>query len=159
MKRAALVTIFLSMVAIALAYASAFLPNGAPRAAAFLFAIATAALMVAVLMLGAGRADRPLGVLKWVFAFCFIVLAAGFTLALRAPAVTASARFWLGLPYGAAIVLYGVGLLPLLVLPLAFALTFERTTLSEAELAALRARLAELHEREGAAPQVPKVSV
>ena len=159
MKRAALLTIFFSMVAIAFGYASAFLPNGTPRAAAYVFAIATAAMMVAALVLGAGRSDRPLGVLKWVFAFCFIVLAGGFTLALRASPVTAADRLWLGLPPGAAIILYVVGVLPLLVLPLAYAFTFERTTLSEAELAELRVKLAALREREAAKPHTPKVPV
>ena len=157
--RAALATIFLSLLAIALVYASAFMPGGAPRAAAFVFAIATAALIVAVLVLGAARPGRRLGVLTGVFAFCFIVLALGFTLALRAPAVTPNDRLWLGLPQGAATILYVVGLLPLLVLPLAYALTFDRTTLSETELAALRARLAELRADAGKKAPSPEAPV
>jgi hypothetical protein len=144
MRRVALATIFVSMLAIAGGYASAFLPGGVPAAAAFVFGIAIAAMMVAVLVLGATRHDRRLGALRWVFAFCFAVLAVGFSLALRAPAVTPTVRLWLGLPQGAAIILYVVGLLPLLVLPLAYAITFDRTTLSDDELEALRARLADL---------------
>ena len=59
-------------------------------------------------------------------------------LALREPPPVAGAPLWLGLPKGAALVLYGVGLLPLLVLPLAYALTFEGQTLSEADLERVR---------------------
>lgn len=153
MRRIALLTIFVSMLAIALGYASAFLPNGTPRAAAFVFAIATAALMVAVLVLGAARkGGAGLGHLRWVFLFCFVVLAGGFSLALLAPAVTPDARLFIGLPQGAAIILYIVGILPLLVLPIAYALTFDKTTLSIDELAELRRKIAELQaEREGAA--------
>lgn len=138
------------MLAIALGYASAFLPNGTPRAAAFVFAIATAALMVAVLVLGAARrGGAGLGGLRWVFVFCFAVLASGFSLALLAPAVTPDARLFIGLPQGAATILYIVGLLPLLVLPIAYAVTFDKATLSIDELDELRRRLAELQgERE-----------
>lgn len=140
-RRAALVVIFLSMLAIAGGYASAFLPGGPPEIASWIFALATAAMMVAVLVLGASRQGVPLGKLAWVFAFCFIALAGGFALALRAPAVTTDATLYLGLPEGAAVILFVVGLLPLLVLPIAYAMTFDRTTLDAAELDELRARL------------------
>lgn len=156
-RRYALAVIFISMLAIAGGYASAFLPGGAPAIAAWIFAFATAAMMVAVLVLGAARRNVPLGKLKWIFAFCFISLAGGFSLALAAPAVTPDAKLWLGLPEGAAVILYVVGLLPLLVLPVAYARTFDKTTLSEAELDALREKLIALrnervhHEREEAA--------
>ena len=149
MRRVALAVIFVSMLAIAVGYGTAFLPNGVPPAAAFLFAIATAAVMVAVLVLGAIRRHaRELGVLWWVFAFCFLVLAVGFSLALRAPAVNADSALWLGLPQGAAIILYVVGILPLLVLPIAYALTFDRTTLSAEELEEVRARIAAMKSAE-----------
>jgi hypothetical protein len=44
----------------------------------------------------------------------------------------------LGLPRRAAIVLYGIGLLPLFVLPVAYALTFDEMTLSEEDLERVR---------------------
>lgn len=146
-KRFALGAIFGCMFAIGLAYASAFLPSGAPSAAAWVVAIATAGVMVAVLVLGAARGRTTVHpALTAVFVFTFVVLAAGFCLALVAPPVTPGARLWLGLPKGAAIILYVVGLLPMLVLPIAYAMTFEKTTLSAEELDALRRRLTELRE-------------
>ena len=143
-KRIALAVIFVSMLAIAGGYASAFLPGGAPPAAAWVFAIATAAMMTAVLPLGAARNGEKLGILAWVFWFCFLALAGGFCFALLAPAPTPDAKLFLGLPAGAAIILFVVGLLPLRVLPIAYALTFDKTTLNTEELDRLRAQLAEL---------------
>lgn len=146
-KRFALGTIFACMCAIGIAYASAFLPGGAPRAAAWVMAIGTAGAMVAVLFLGAARANRlPNPALTVVFAFTFAVMVAGFCLALAAPKVSADAALWLGLPAGAASILYVVGLLPLLVLPLAYAITFDQATFSDEELESIRRRLNELRE-------------
>lgn len=146
-RRYALAVIFVSMLAVAGGYASAFLPGGAPDFAAWVFAIATAAMMVAMLVLGAARRTAPLGKLVWIFIFCFVALAGGFCLALTAPEVSPTARLWLGLPEGAAVILYVVGLLPLLVLPVAYAVTFEKTTLNTDELEELRARLLAMREQ------------
>ncbi|MBA2239290.1 MAG: hypothetical protein H0W24_11405, partial [Lysobacter sp.] len=44
-----------------------------------------------------------------------------------------------GLPQRAAIIVYGVGLLPTLVLPVAYALTFEAQTLRDEDLERVRA--------------------
>ena len=142
-RRYSLIAIYLSMLVIGAGYASAFLPGGAPRSAAFAFALATAAVMTAILVLGAARLNRPLGHLKWVFAFVFMVLAGGFCAALLH--TTAESReLWLGLPRGAAIILYVAGLVPMAVLPIAYALTFDKTTLDDAALEELRHKLTAL---------------
>jgi hypothetical protein len=123
---------------IGLAYLSAFLPGGAPAWAPWALATGTAALMVALMALGAARSGRPLGVMKWALAFTFVVVAGGLGLALALPAEGVGTRLWLGLPARAAIVLYGVGLLPTLVLPLAYALTFDRLTLTDEDVARVK---------------------
>ena len=69
-----------------------------------------------------------------------VVLIAGFGAVLVMPAETAGSVLWLGLPPRTAIVLYGIGVLPLFLLPLAYAYTFDTMTLSEDDLA----RIAEL---------------
>ena len=143
MKRFALLVIFLAMLVIGAGYLSAFLPGGAPRYAAYAFAIATAAVMTAISVLGAARKRGGLGALRWVFLFTFLVMAGGFAAALSS--IGASTELWLGLPRGAAIIIYIVGLLPMVVLPLAYALTFEKTTLDDPELAELRRKLRELN--------------
>jgi hypothetical protein len=139
----ALLVIFLSMVVIGSGYASAFLPGGVPEFATYIFAIATATLMTAILVLGVSRKRSSPGRLWLVFLFVFLVLGGGFVAALL-HSTTAAERLWLGLPTGAAIILYIVGIAPMLVLPLAYALTFDKTTLSDDELDELRRKLAEL---------------
>lgn len=137
--------LFAATLAIALAYASAFLPGGAPRWAPWLLATGTATCMVGMMVLGATRRGRPLGrTLVAAFAVTFVLVLGGFALALALPAEAAGARLWLGLPRRAAILLYGIGLLPLLILPLAYASTFDEQTLSEEDLARLRAAAAAL---------------
>lgn len=153
-RRLALWLIAASMFVIGLGYASAFLPGGAPTFAAFAFAIATAAVIAGILLLGAARSNGPLGGLKWVILFVFVVLAGGFCAALLLNDGRAQ-RLWLGLPAGAAIILYIVGFLPMLVLPLAYALTFERT-LGEHDMDQLRAKLAELRQHHNARDEVAR---
>jgi len=134
----------LATLAIAVAYGSAFLPGGAPAWSPWLLAIGTAASIVSVMALGASRPGRDLGILRLAFAATFVVVVGGLGLALSLPAETATTPLWLGLPRRAAILLYGIGLLPVLFLPVAYAMTFDRVTLSEDDLRRLRERVAEL---------------
>jgi hypothetical protein len=79
------------------------------------------------------------GPLKYPFVFVVVVLAIGFCAALALPATESSlSRLWLGLPARAAIVIYGIGLLPIIVLPVAYALTFEAQTLNAADIERVR---------------------
>lgn len=138
-KRIALAAMVLAALAIAAAYASAFLPGGAPGWAAWLMALGIPTALVAVMVLGAARGGR-IGRLALPFAFSFCVLAAGFCLAVALPADSAAgAPLYLGLPLRAAIVIYGIGLFPIVVLPIAYALTFHEQTLNADDLERVRA--------------------
>jgi hypothetical protein len=138
-KRGALIGLLGAVLAIAVAYGSAFVPGGAPVWAAWVMAVATPAALVAMMVLGATRTGEPLGSLAWPFAFSGVVLAGGFLLALGLPADEASGvPLYGGLPLRAAIVLYGIGLLPIVMLPIAYALTFERQTLRAGDLERVR---------------------
>ena len=91
------------------------------------------------MILGAARGRRGIGLLKIPFAFVVAVLAIGFGAALALPATEgALSKLWLGLPLRAAIVIYGVGLLPVFVLPIAYALTFETQTLNAEDVERVR---------------------
>lgn len=155
MKRFALGALFASAVAVAAAYAAAFLPGGAPNWANWLLAMGTAVMVVATMILGAVKNGR-IGALVLPFGFVLVVLVVGFGLALALPpADPADPTLWLGLPPRAAIVLYGIGLLPFFVVPVAYALTFDQGTLSEDDLRRVReaARAFQASKTEPAAPQ------
>jgi len=139
-RRNSLLALLAGTLAIAAAYASAFLPGDPPAWSPWALATGTAMVMVAASALGAARADRGLGRLRLPLAITFLILAGGFAVVLALPgADPADPALFLGLPARAAIVLLGIGLLPLLVLPLSYALTFEEMTLNEADLERVRA--------------------
>ncbi|HEY0929962.1 MAG TPA: hypothetical protein VGE27_08570 [Gemmatimonas sp.] len=137
--RRALQAIVLGTVGIALAYASAFLPPPMARWGPYVMAVAMPLNMIATMVLGAARAGRSLGRLKWPMGAVFVLVAGAFLLALGMPADVADGALWLGLPPRAAVIVYGVGLLPLFVLPLAYAFTFDAFTLSDADVERVRA--------------------
>jgi hypothetical protein len=92
------------------------------------------------MVLGAARGSAGIGPLKIPFAFVVLVLAVGFCAALALPATESSiSRLWLGLPARAAIVVYGIGLLPIVILPVAYAVTFKTQTLDADDIEKVRA--------------------
>jgi hypothetical protein len=151
-RRTALAGLLAGTLAIAAGYGSAFLPGPPPGWAAWALATGSSLVMVASMALGAVREGKGVGNLKWAFAFVFVVLAGGFAAVMLLPAETPGAPLYFGLPLRAAIVLIGIGLLPLLVLPLAYALTFDEMTLSEEDLARVRAEALTLRPPPAATP-------
>lgn len=143
-KRAALGAIVLSTCLIGLGYAAVLVLGRTPAWAPWCFMIGTATVMVATIVLGAARRDGGVGRLALPFALIYALLVAGFGAVLALPAESgADVTLWLGLPRRAAIVLYGIGILPLFLLPLAYAFTFESMTLRDEDLA----RIAEARRR------------
>lgn len=133
-RRLSLAAIFASVLLIGAAYALAFIPGVSQQWNAWLMVVGIATIMVAMSALGALQrgSDRGLGV---VFVALFLILVFSFGAALILPAEgETAAGLWLGLPPRAAVVIYGVGLLPLFVLPLAYALTFRDSTQLESEI-------------------------
>lgn len=135
----AVAVLFVSIAAIAISYAAAFRNGGTPAWSPWLIAIAVPVAVVAIMVLGAARGRSGIGRLKVPFAFVALILIAGFTAALTLPATESPAsELWLGLPLRAAIVIYGIGLLPIVILPVAYAITFETQTLSAEDLERVR---------------------
>lgn len=138
-RRNSLLALLAGTLAIAAAYASAFLPGPPTAWAPWALAFGAVTVMVSASALGAARPDRGLGRLKLPLAIAFLVVAGGFAIVLSMPGTDAAdGPLFLGLPPRAALVLLGIGLLPLLVMPVAYALTFEDMTLNEADLARVR---------------------
>lgn len=138
-KRVARLTISLSTCAIAVGYASAFSHGGTPLWAPWLLAFGIPGALGGIMVLGAARERGGVGPLALPFAFVIVTLTVGFCLALGLPAnEAADSTLWLGLPLRAAIVVYGIGLMPVVVLPVAYALTFGTQTLNAEDVERVR---------------------
>ena len=159
-RRVARVALVASLTGIAVAYGAAFLPAGPPVWAPWLLAIGIPVAIGAIMIIGATRGQRGVGPLKLPFAFVVVTLAGGFCLALMLPATeNAGSVLWLGLPVRAAIIIYGIGLLPTIFLPVAYALTFESQTLSAADIERVRSLAREIEkDRHPSAPSAPESS-
>jgi hypothetical protein len=142
----ALAGIAASALALLGAYASAFLPQGPPSWAPWLCMAGASTMQVAFMALGATR-PGGLGRLRIPLALVLLLLLGGFSAVLALPATDPSdPTLWLGLPPRAALVFYGVGLLPFLVLPAAYAWTFEDQALAPGEVERLRLEAARARE-------------
>lgn len=130
--------VVLGTIGIAVAYCSAFGPPKVAAAGPWIMALALPVMMVALMAFGAVRAGRTIGTLALPFAVVIVLMAGGFLAALALPPDRANGVYWLGLPRRAAIIVYGVGLLPMFVLPLVYAFTFDALTLGDADLARIR---------------------
>lgn len=99
-----------------------------------MLAVAMSVCMVAVMVIGVVRAgSSPARVLLPV-GLVFVMVCGGLLLAMWMPQDNSNSALWFGLPPRAAVVLYGVGILPLFLLPLAYAFTFSTLTLADADL-------------------------
>lgn len=134
-KRLALFAIVIGTLAIAAGYAGAFSAGGTPSWAPWMLAVGIPVSIGGIIVLGAARGCAGVGRLWIPIAFVIVTLALGFGLALGLPAnESATSALWLGLPLRAAIIIYGIGLMPAIVLPVAYALTFETQTLSDEDV-------------------------
>jgi hypothetical protein len=148
LKRAALGAVVLGTAAIGAVYLAAFVTPERLAWAPAVFVLGIASIMVGMMVLGAASA-RGIGRLALPFAFVWVLLVGGFAAVFMAPAADAEG-LWLGLPPAAAIIVYGIGLLPVLVLPFAYALTFDSTTLRPEDLERVRAARAAMEQRAAA---------
>ncbi len=137
MRRAGLSLLLLGLLAIAAAYA-VVLARVAPGAAPSWLALGTTAVLAGMAVLGIARRGRVTPRLLGAAVVCFASVAVGLAVPLILPPPAVGDQLLLGLPRPTAILLALVGLLPLLLLPLAYAAAFEREVLSDADLAGLR---------------------
>ena len=132
----------LSCVLVGLGYLGLFFaaPAPAPAWAPISLAVGANGLIMSLMALGAVRHDTMPRSLMVTFTGLFVLCAGAFVVALLMPAQEgAGGPLLLGLPLRTAIVLYAVGVVPIAVLPFAYALTFESSTLSADDLARVRA--------------------
>lgn len=163
--RGAVAALAAATLAVGAAYATALAQRtgaGAPGWTGWAMAVAVPTALVAMMTLGAARRGRVARRLLVAFVGVGLLLATAFALALALPegagGGTLGEPLLLGLPRRAAVVVYGVGLLPVFVLPIVYALTFEEQTLRAEDLERVRevgrayqARAAEVERAEAAA--------
>lgn len=149
MKRLLVRLLVASCGLVALAYAAMFVTRVSPAWAPVSLAIGANGVIMSLMALGAVRHDTLPRSLVWTFIGLFLLCAGAFVVALLLPVHegTGGALF-LGLPLRTAIVLYGVGVVPIAILPLAYALTFESSTLSDEDLVRVRAAHANMRSEE-----------
>jgi hypothetical protein len=137
MHRAGLSLLVLGLLAIATAY-TALLANAFTHTAPWWLALGTSSVLTGMAVLGIARRGRATPLLARALSVCCASVAVGLVVPLLLPPPVAGDPLLLGLPRPTAILLVLAGLLPLVLLPIAYAVAFEREVLSEGDLADLR---------------------
>ena len=138
--RGAVGGIFVGALAILVAYASAWF--GIPTWGAWSMIVGSALCMSGATAMGAANSHvRPARV-AIAASFLFVVIVVGFGAPFFWPVVSPETPLMFGLPLPVAIELFGVGLLPIMVLPILFAVEFKADGLDDVALAELRRRCA-----------------
>lgn len=144
LHRASLIGVVLSVALATASLASAFWGAAGAMWPAIVLAWATGLLLASLIGLGGtqprgGRAVSTGPV--WVAAAAILLLTGGgLSMALVLGAPEAGASLWGGLPPGAAVLVYLVGILPAFIVPAAYAWGFDDTTLGPDALERLRDR-------------------
>jgi hypothetical protein len=151
MKQVLVRLLALSCFLVAIAYAALFVSTTVPAWAPLSLAVGANGVIMSLMAIGAVRHDTLPRSLVYTFIGLFVLCAGAFVVALvMPPQEAAGGPLLLGLPLRTAIVLYSVGVVPIAVLPLAYALTFDSSTLSEEDLVRVRAANAEMRAQEAA---------
>ena len=151
MKRLLIRLLAASCGLVAVAYAAMFASASQTSWAPVVLAIGANGVIMTLMAIGAVRHDTMPRSLVWTFIGLFVLCAGAFVVALLMPVQEGTGGvLLLGLPLRTAIVLYGVGIVPIAILPLAYALTFESSTLSEGDLERVRAAHERMRAGEGA---------
>jgi hypothetical protein len=137
-KTRALQGILVSSLLLMAGYATAFLPGGTPDWGVWLFLVGTSLIMICTMALGAAKRDGAPS-LRGLFGFLFFLLVGGFGAALLLPAAEGpGSTLLLGLPLRAAIIVYGVGILPVILVPIFYAWTFPALGIRQGDVAKIR---------------------
>lgn len=143
-SRTAWIGILAGLAAQASAYAIAIVADPEAATATWLSIVGISATLTGTLILGALRSGRLSRAATFAASMQFVVLVVCFGIAALLPAENAGTSLWLGLPRRASMVLIGVGVLPMLFLPAAYAWDSRGAPLDGAELERLRRECARL---------------
>lgn len=132
MRRAALALLLISALMMLVAFGAAVVASlgggPTPRWASAVMAGATGLCLAAFMGVALGERVRDVRIAA-VLAFVGLGVGGALMALLWVPPVTGpDDALWGGLPLGAALVVYGIGLLPMLIVPGVYAWTFEHIT-------------------------------
>src|SRR6187549_2273427 len=138
MKRRLIQLLVVCVLLVASAYVT-MLTSKPTAWAPLALAIGANGIIMTLMAIGATRRDTLPRALGITFAGVFLLCAGAFVAALlMTPNEGPGGPLLLGLPLRTAIVVYTVGVMPVVVLPFAYAFTFESSTLSDDDLARVR---------------------
>lgn len=137
MKRLGLFLLVVGLLAVAIGYGATLSRVGVGMAP-WLLAIGSTSVLAGLALIGAARRERRSARLAAAIGIAFTAVGAGLVLGLALPPPPADGPLLLGLPRVTTILLLLAGLLPLLLLPIAFALTFDDEVISAVDLERLR---------------------
>ena len=137
-KRNGLLLLVLGLLAVSLAY-GALITGVGGAAAPWLLALGSTSVLAGLACLGAARRAARGATLAVAIGIAFTAVGTGLLLALVLPAPTVDGPILLGLPRVTTVLLLLTGLVPLLLLPVAFALAFAEEVLTEQDLERIRA--------------------
>lgn len=137
MRRAGIALLVLGSLVVLIAYLAVML-GVAVTAAPWWLASGTTAVLAGLASVGAARHGRSTPLLAATIIATFGSVAAGFMIPLAMPAPDASMPLLLGLPRPTAILALLVYAIPLVLMPVAYGVAFEREVLSDDDLAQLR---------------------
>lgn len=138
--RSAVLLLVIATLLAAAGYGATLMAGAPPAWAPWTLSLSIGLATTGFFLLGAIRRGRIAPLLVLAFVLVLVVVTGSFWLALGLPADEgAGGALLLGLPRRTAIVLIGVGLLPMGVLPLLYAWSFDAGILSDDDVARIRA--------------------
>lgn len=126
--------LLLGLLLVAAAYAGQFTGHASSRYPAASLALGASIVLASLLALAARRPGGTPRALRVTVRLAFVATLGGLGYALIAPAPTAGGPLLLGLPRVTAVMLLVTGLVPLVVLPIAYARAFDRDVLGEGDV-------------------------
>ncbi len=153
MRRIGLSLLITGLGAVAAAYLL-FVAGWSRDVAPWLIALGSAGVLAGLACLGSARGvlrrtPRRTPLLAAAIAFAFLAVAGGLLGALAFPAPAAGDPLLLGLPRATTLLLLLTGAVPLLLLPVAYALAFDDEVLSASDLDRIRTEAATLRRTDG----------
>jgi len=140
-KKLSIIILFISSFVIAFAlltrFIESYLPENFTPIVHWIVAYAMSFMIVGFMILGSAK-NGKVGSLKLPFLFILFILLIGFSAMFLLPVGENIIYLW-GFPLPTAVMIYFVWLLPLFVIPVAYALTFDNLTLTDSDLKRIEA--------------------